>query len=93
MRIVIIKITKTYYDRIMEYKVDAPTAIIEAIRHGKPLPDNPANGDVIKAMFPTADIATNDKLGEAGTVFVHHKDNITIFHLDWWNTPYGEDGE
>ena len=44
-------------------------------------------------MFPTADIATNDKLGEAGTVFVHHKDNITIFHLDWWNEPYREEKE
>ena len=51
------------------------------------------NGDMIKAMFPTADIATNDKLGEAGTVFVHHKDNITIFHLDWWNEPYREEKE
>lgn len=57
------------------------------------IPDNATNGDVIKAMFPTADITTNDKLGEAGTVFVHHKDDITIYNLDWWNAPYREDGE
>ena len=69
------------------------TTLYQTLKNGTVLSDNPTNGDMIKAMFPAADIATNDKLGEEGTVFVHHKDHIIIFDLDWWNAPYREEKE
>ena len=90
MKKVLIEIPEEKYIRICD---EPCTELALAVRNGTVLPDNLTNGDMIKALFPTADIATNDKLGEAGTVFVHHKDNITIFHLDWWNAPYREDDD
>ena len=94
MRLVIIEIGNWLFHAIQEREEPKySNSLGDAVRDGIPLPYNPTNGDMIKAMFPTADIATNDKLGEAGTVFVHHKDNITIFHLDWWNEPYREEKE
>lgn len=38
MKQLIINITESYYQKAIEYKLDAPTLIVEAIRHGIPLP-------------------------------------------------------
>lgn len=35
MKALIIKLTDKYYEKIMRYEVEAPTQIIESIRHGK----------------------------------------------------------
>lgn len=39
MKKLIIKITDTMYEKIINYEVDAPTQMIESIRHGIVLPD------------------------------------------------------
>ena len=90
--------TKQAFDRANNDDInfcfyDYNSVVGKAIKNGIVLPDNPTNGDVIKMMFPTVDISTNGMFGKEGTVFVHHKDHIIIFDLDWWNAPYREDGE
>ncbi len=40
MKKLIIKITDTMYEKIVNYEVDAPTQMIESIRHGIVLPCN-----------------------------------------------------
>ena len=60
--------------------------MIEAIKNGTPIPDNATNGDVIKAMFPTADISLNDSCFE-GVV------NKYGFDMKWWNAPYQKGGK
>ena len=59
------------------------------------VPDGATNGDMIKAMFPNANITVNEKLGEKGTVFVdfNEPDTVIIFDLEWWNSPYGKEQE
>ena len=44
------------------------------------------NGDVIKAMFPTADISLNDSCFE-GVV------NKYGFDMNWWNAKYEAESE
>ena len=60
--------------------------IASAIRNGTPIPDNATNGDVIKALFPTADISLNDSCFE-GVV------NKYGFDMNWWNSPYQKGGK
>ena len=93
---IMIDIPDDEYKVIKRYADIAPNKtypLAMSILNGKVLPDNATNGDVIKMMFPTMDISTNGKFGKEGTVFVHHKEHIIIFDLDWWNAPYREDGE
>ena len=60
--------------------------IVGMITHGTPIPDNATNGDVIKALFPTADISLNDSCFE-GVV------NKYGFDMKWWNAPYQKGGK
>ena len=46
---------------------------------------HPTNGDVIKALFPNAEINYGLN-GVVGVKFIH----MTVFDLDWWNAPYKE---
>lgn len=56
---------------------DAPT--INAI----PIPENATNGDVIKAMFPTAKFYCAERLQTAGM-----PRRNADFDVDWWNAKY-----
>lgn len=51
------------------------------------IPENATNGDLIRAIFPTADIKkrNNDKYR---SVYVIKVDNETVFSSDWWEAPY-----
>ena len=60
--------------------------LCKAIDNGTPIPDNATNGEVIKAMFPTADISLNDSCFE-GVV------NKYGFDMKWWNAPYQKGGK
>lgn len=60
--------------------------VIKAAQNGIPIPDNATNGDVIKALFPTADISLNDSCFE-GVV------NKYGFDMKWWNSPYQKGGK
>ena len=57
-----------------------------ALQNGTPIPDNATNGDMIKAIFPTADISLNDSCFE-GVV------NKYGFDMKWWNAPYQKGGK
>jgi hypothetical protein len=48
----------------------------------------PTNGEVIKILFPKAEISINEHLGEHGTVFFEDEEIIILYSLEWWNAPY-----
>ena len=58
-----------------------------AIANGTPIPDNATNGDVIKVLYPNADIEIHNI-----TVYVMF-DNVTPFDIKWWNAPYQKGGK
>ena len=64
--------------------------IASAIANGTPIPDNATNGDVIKAIFPNADIEIHNI-----TVYVifDMRSNVIPFDLDWWNALYQKGGK
>ena len=59
--------------------------ITQAIKNGTPLPQNPTNGDIIKAMFPNVEVKEKNNVYEiyfgVGTCIQH-------FNHQWWNAPY-----
>ena len=69
--------------------------VIKAAQNGTPIPENPTNGDVIKAMFGA------DKVFG----FIHHvhlmakvgdwfnEGVVADFDKDWWNAPYQKGGK
>ncbi len=75
-------------------------ADINCIKPVLTIPENPTNGDIIKALFPyiepkfytnlsgmhTVDIKLNDKV--YGDVY-----NTHTFSADWWNAPYKAESE
>lgn len=54
------------------------------------IPEGATNGDVIKAMFPDAEI---EKWNEYSTVRVWFGTEDTKFTMDWWNTLYKTESE
>lgn len=54
------------------------------------IPENPTNGDVLKAMFPDASVLT-----ETDMIVVVDIDRSTHFSKDWWDAPWkkGNDEE
>lgn len=83
---VIVEIDEEIYEhaRIKSEDSNDEWNAMRAIANGIPLPANPTNGDVIKAMFP-------DFCHLKG--FTDYKE-IVLFELknlkDWWNAPYKE---
>jgi len=81
-----------YYDDFISYSKSQinslPTADVI------PITDGATNGDMIKAMFPNAEIKRGDKNENRNIVYVWI-DNLCIgsFRLDWWNTPYKKEVE
>jgi len=52
------------------------------------IPDGATNGDMIKALFPDAEIIFKDGFYET-TVDWHTKTHrCHLFDNDWWNSPY-----
>lgn len=70
----VINIDKDVYTALhgKNTKVISMLDILNAIFHGTVLPENPTNGDMIKAMFPNIDTSFS---------------NIIDLNL-WWNAPY-----
>ena len=75
--IAIIKIPDHYKNIPQEY-YNLP----DAVRHGKILPSNATNGDVIKALFPDYTYV--------GTCVLDKYENILLHDVNynWWNAPY-----
>ena len=85
----------------MQVVIDIPEAwekcnirfIKERIKNGTPLPENPTNGDIIKAMFPNAIIEIMKSCVEKNMVcvtwgFKEIPSYYNRFYEDWWNAPY-----
>lgn len=55
------------------------------------IPDNPTNGDMIKALFPYFEIYDNADNEEYPYVeVVVSKTDSTCYRKSWWNAPYKE---
>ena len=68
---------------IEDYEIDDAPTIFE-------ISDNATNGDVIKVLYPNADIEIHNI-----TVYVifDMRSNVISFDLDWWNAPYQKGGK
>lgn len=89
----IIDIPKSIYEYMQTDEYDGhKTAYFEmiiphSVKDGTPLPDNPTNGDMIKALFSIY----KEKFTDYGTVKVYGVDSEKMpveFLADWWNAPY-----
>lgn len=55
------------------------------------IPNNPTNGDVIRMMFPNAQIdyhENNELVEDCVTVYINGCDICQDYPFDWWNAPY-----
>ena len=52
--------------------------------------DNATNGDVIRAMFPNAEIIMPDDPTDEVTVDIKGVSSFLYFDLKWWNASYKE---
>lgn len=84
MKQIVIKIPDEIYEGTMQIKEsrgisseDVIQIPLECISDGTVLPDNPTNGDMIKALFP---------------IFVESEKNYDAVEInyknDWWNASY-----
>ena len=85
---VVIKLPEDTYRDIIKngFIYDEDNEIVtHVIKNGTLIPDNATNGDVLKMMFPNADIEIHNI-----TVYVifDMRSNVISFDLKWWNAPY-----
>lgn len=66
----------------------------KAFENGKPLPKDPTNGDMIKALFPDAkvNVAKYSYVIEVKLPYHTEYDTGLLCDRGWWNTPYKEEG-
>lgn len=89
MRIVI-NIDDNLYARLFDNGVnnyDDAVDMAKAIRKGILLPKNATNGDIIRAMFPKAEVI------EKRAVVMVGISRMIVFDFDWWNAPYKAESE
>ncbi len=67
----------TTYTYVKKYIIDSMSPVLT-------IPDNPTNGDMIKALFPNARYLDCDSC--ITVTFTVHQENW--FSKDWWNAPY-----
>lgn len=66
-------------ENIGDYDIPIHNAII--------IPQNPTNGDMIKAMFPDVEVKEKNNGYE---VYFGVGTAIQLFNHQWWNKPYKE---
>ena len=72
--------TRLGFETAIEVVKDAPTVLT--------IPDNPTNGDVIKAIFPDAKITEYLDLVQV-EIIVKGLNLVEIeCDINWWNAPY-----
>ena len=84
---IIINISEKEYKQIIKGNWIGE-AMAEIFENGTPLPDNPTNGDMIKALFPYDTFTIVDQMNSR---FVEHHHGTALWHhfnLYWWNAPY-----
>ena len=52
------------------------------------IPENPTNGDMIKALFPDAKVWTS--FNNIYVCYTGNGDETHMYYDDWWNAPYKE---
>ena len=72
-------VAKTFGIRTIDVD-NAPTVLT--------IPNNPTNGDMIKAMFPNIHIEEGSKY----VLLESEYDNVAIWN-SWWNAPYKKGGK
>ena len=66
----------------------------ENVINGTPIPDNATNGDVIKALFPKAEVFNEDSTCiTIKSFYIDEKEcDKRVEYIDfsdtWWNAPY-----
>ena len=86
----IIKIGNWLFNAIRERKEPKySNSLGDAVRDGISLPENPTNGDIIRALFPNAIIHIFECLNSVN-VITDETLNAQTFDLDWWNAPWHE---
>jgi len=85
--------TYNYFRREWEKSsFDSPlNNLVNGLFDGTLIPDNATNGDIIKALFPSAVYNENQYL--TVTMDCQVRDTmhfVSQFDLDWWNAPYKE---
>ena len=78
----VIELDDKFYKYVCE-EVKSEELVYKAIQNGIPLPDNATNGDMIKALFPKADIDGRHK-----EVYVVIDHEVLDFSESWWYSPY-----
>ena len=84
----IIDIPEDIYNHIIVDSEYFTPSLVNAFKNGTPIPDNATNGDVIKAMFPDAEIHI-----DGNYVFIHHMGFWIKCIIRWWNAPYQKGGK
>ena len=76
------RLTNPYQNQTVMWEVDKEPTVLT-------MPDNPTNGDMIKAVFPNFEedvtIVSDTILLERYMPYCKMQ-----FHRDWWNAPYKE---
>ena len=89
---IVIEIDEELYTALMNgYEEPYSRQFSDCVHSGTVLPDNPTNGDIIKAMFPYIEV--RDKCNMYYSVDIENLSedarlNTVGFRKDWWNAPY-----
>ena len=88
MKILIDIAETTYTNAINRYNSGLRNTFDTAVSKGLTLPENPTNGDMIRALFP------NNKYveGEKFVIIQGVTENISLWN-NWWNAPYKLESE
>ena len=74
------------------YEVDKVIDDVPTVKAIAIIPEGSTNGDVIKAVFPSAEIDENKYTYVVCVKLPYHTqyDTGLLFDKDWWNSPYKE---
>ena len=78
------------------YERETAEMFLSAFEKATIIPDDATNGDMIKAMFPNAQIDYHEKsdlVDRYVTVFPKYCDTCQDYSLDWWNASYKKEVE
>ena len=87
------ELIKNWYDEYIKFmtreEIESMNGIIENAPtiNAIPIPKDATNGDMIKAMFPKADIEYWAEYSAYSVIFPFDND-VKYFSYDWWNAPY-----
>ena len=95
MRRIVIELSEQDYRFACKYPEVLFGSYAKAIKNGTVLPDNPTNGDMIKATFPDTKVNTTKYSYVVEVKLPYHTEHDTglLFDRDWWDAPYREDDD